>query len=63
MVLRPDGSTVTPTGSHNYDCVDGSGAIVTAVELNVFASVFSQYFWDVNNNGVRVTQVLMRPNF
>ena len=59
----PDGSTVTPTGNHNYDCVDGSGAIVTAVELNVFANVFSEYFWDVNNNGVRVTQVLMRPNF
>jgi hypothetical protein len=59
----PDGSTVTPTGTHTYDCVDGGGATVTAVELNVFDSVFTEYFWDVNNNGVRVTQVLMRANF
>lgn len=59
----PDGSTVTQTGTHTYDCVDGSGATVAAVELNVFANVFTEYFWDVNNNGVRVTQVLMRANF
>jgi len=59
----PDGSTVTPTGTHTYDCVDAGGATVTAVELNVFDSVFTEYFWDVNNNGVRVTQVLMRANF
>ena len=54
---------MTPTGTHTYDCVDGSGTAVAAVELNVFDSVFSEYFWDVNNNGVRVTQVLMRANF
>ena len=59
----PDGSTVTSTGTHTYDCVDGSGTVVAAVELNVFDSVFTDYFWDVNNNGVRVTQVLMRANF
>jgi len=59
----PDGSTVNPTGGHNYQCVDSSNNVVTAVPLQVFDSVFSDYFWDVNNNGVRVMQVLMRANF
>ena len=60
----PDGSTVSPTGGHNYDCVLPDGTtVVGAVELNVFNAVFSEYFWDVNNAGVRVTQVLMRANF
>jgi hypothetical protein len=58
----PEGSTVTPTGGHNYDCVD-DGTIVSAVELNVFSNLFTEYFWDINNAGVRVTQVLMRANF
>jgi hypothetical protein len=58
----PEGSVVTPTGGHNYDCVAGT-SIVSAVELNVFNDLFTQYFWDINNAGVRVTQVLMRANF
>jgi hypothetical protein len=60
----PGGSTVTPSGGHNYDCVAADGiTTVAAVNLNVFNALFSEYFWDVNNNGVRVTQVLMRANF
>ena len=59
----PEGTVVTPTGGHNYDCVDPSGAILAAVELNVFNDIFTEYFWDINNAGVRVTQVLMRANF
>ncbi len=59
----PSGSTVSPTGGHNYDCVASDGTIVAAVELNVFNNVFDQYFWDINNAGVRVMQVLMRANF
>jgi hypothetical protein len=39
------------------------GVSVPAVEFNVFAGIFEEYFWDVNNDGVRVTQVLMRANF
>ena len=59
----PAGSTVDPTAGHNYNCVDAGGATVPAVELQVFDDVFQDYFWDVNNNGVRVMQVLMRANF
>lgn len=59
----PDGSTVAPSGGHNYDCVDGDGVVVAAVELSVFNNVFTEYFWDINNAGVRVAQVLMRANF
>jgi hypothetical protein len=60
----PDGSTVTPTSGHNYDCVASDGTtVVAAVELNVFNNVFDEYFWDINNSGVRVMQVLMRANF
>ena len=36
---------------------------VAAIEYNVFNAVFSEYLWDINNAGVRVTQVLMRANF
>ncbi|MBK5297334.1 MAG: hypothetical protein JJE40_09255, partial [Vicinamibacteria bacterium] len=60
----PDGATVSPTTGHNYDCVATDGiTVVAAEEFNVFNAVFSEYFWDVNNDGVRVTQVLMRANF
>jgi hypothetical protein len=59
----PSGYTATPTGGHNYDCVAGDGTTVAAVEFNVFNNLFSQYFWDINNAGVRVMQVLMRANF
>lgn len=59
----PDGSVVDPTVGHNYDCVLPDATTVGAVELNVFNAVFSEYFWDINNAGVRVTQVLMRANF
>jgi hypothetical protein len=60
----PDGSTVDPTGGHNYVCLAPDGTTeVDAVELNVFNLVFDEYFWDINNAGVRVTQVLMRANF
>ena len=60
----PTGTTVTPTGGHNYDCLASDGTtVVAAVELNVFNNVFDQYFWDINNAGVRVMQVLMRANF
>ena len=54
------GYTADPTpGSHSYLCADGAAA----VEMNVFNDVFTEYFWDINNAGVRVTQVLMRANF
>jgi hypothetical protein len=59
----PDGSTVVPTGGNSYDCVFPDTTTTTAIELSVFAAVFSEYFWDVNNDGVRVMQVLMKPNF
>lgn len=60
----PAGTTVSPTGGHNYDCVATDGSPnAAAIEYNVFNAVFAEYFWDVNNNGVRVTQVLMRANF
>ena len=60
----PAGTTVTPTGGHNYDCLASDGTtVVAAIEFNVFNSVFDQYFWDINNYGVRVMQVLMRANF
>ena len=62
-MVCPEGTVVTPTGGHNYDCIDASGAIVAAVELNVFNDIFTEYLWDINNAGVRVTQVLMRANF
>lgn len=59
----PNGSTVNPTGGHNYQCVDSSNSVVAAVPLQVFDALFQDYFWDVNNAGVRVMQVLMRANF
>jgi hypothetical protein len=60
----PTGTTVRPTGGHNYDCLATDGTtLVAAVEFNVFNSVFDQYFWDINNYGVRVMQMLMRANF
>jgi hypothetical protein len=58
----PDGSYVQ-TGTNTYDCIDANGAVVDAVELNVFNNAFEAYFWDINNAGVRVAQVLMRANF
>lgn len=58
----PDGSTFAQTGNNTYTCTL-DGVSVSAVEFNVFAGIFDQYFWDVNNDGVRVTQVLMRANF
>lgn len=59
----PDGSVVDPTTGHNYNCVLPDDSTVAAIEYNVFNAVFTEYFWDVNNDGVRVTQVLMRANF
>jgi hypothetical protein len=60
----PAGTTVVPGGGpHSYDCVAGDGSTTPAIEYNVFNAVFDEYFWDVNNDGVRVTQVLMRANF
>jgi len=62
----PDGYFIFPTGGHNYECTefeDGSGNSVSAVEINVFDSVFDQYFWDMTNDGVRIVQVLMRANY
>ena len=58
----PNGSVFTQTGPHTYTCTL-NGVSVPAVEFNVFAGIFEEYFWDVNNDGVRVTQVLMRANF
>lgn len=62
----PDGSAVIPDGTtsnaHDYACMSGD-VEVEAVELQVFDSVFTEYFWDVTNAGVRVMQVLMRANF
>jgi len=60
----PDGYEVVPTTGNNYDCWDeNTDAYVDAEEINVFASVFQDYFWDMTNDGVRVVQVLMRANF
>lgn len=62
----PEGYTVVPTGNNAYDCakvVDGTTVYTDAIEYQVFDSVFSEYFWDVTNDGVRVMQVLMRANF
>jgi len=42
---------------------DTTGLEVDAVELNVFNNAFEEYFWDINNAGIRVAQVLMRANF
>lgn len=58
----PAGYTVVPSGGNAYDCVNGLET-VDAIEYQVFDSVFTEYFWDVTNDGVRVMQVLMRANF
>lgn len=58
----PEGTTVDPTTGHNYDCVASDGTTVPAIEYDVFNNVFEEYFWDINNDGVRVMQVLMRAN-
>ena len=60
----PGGSTFQQTGPHAYNCVLPDGVTtVPAIEYNVFNALFTEYFWDVNNAGVRVMQVLMRANF
>ena len=38
------------------DCVTG-----TTKELSVFDSSFANYFWDIQNNGVRNVQVRLYP--
>jgi hypothetical protein len=59
----PGGSTFQQTGPHTYSCVLPDLTTTAAIEYNVFNALFTEYFWDVNNAGVRVTQVLMRANF
>ena len=60
----PGGSTYQPTGGHAYDCVlPDDGGTTAAIQYNVFNALFTEYFWNVSNAGVRVTQVLMRANF
>jgi hypothetical protein len=59
----PEGYTVDPTTGHNYDCVAADLTTTAAIEYNVFNAVFEEYFWDINNDGVRVMQVLMRANY
>lgn len=60
----PAGTVVSPTTGHGYACVDPDTQDTTdAIEYNVFNAVFQEYFWDVNNDGVRVMQVLMRANY
>jgi len=62
----PDYADVVDLGGGNYDCIcnDASqctvGTSVAGAELNVFADVFQDYFWDMTNDGVRVIQVLIR---
>ena len=55
----PSGSTVTPTTGNGYTCTTATGT-TPAIEYNVFSDIFDAYFWDINNDGIRVVQVLMR---
>lgn len=41
--------------------VEGGECVTDSVELSVFHDVFSEYFWDVLNDGTRLVQVRLYP--